>query len=104
MKTGLLIGLATLIVAIGGYFGNEWRACGALNQEYRNFAISLIADQQIAGSVRTPEHDKMLKRKTDEAVARAAQTLVNLEDRCGAAAAAKAQASAQALVLGIDQP
>lgn len=96
------LSMAGIILAgIALYFANEWRACRALAQDYRNFAIGVMADQNLRATVGTPELDRLLDRKGDLAVARAGQTLFELGDRCGQRAADNAQAEAQAMILGI---
>ena len=90
-----------LALGTGGYFANEWRVCRDLKDNYHNFAIGLMADQNLRSSVNSPELDKLLDAKTDRAVEQAALTLVELGDRCGQQAAGNAQARAQALILGI---
>ncbi|WP_296717751.1 hypothetical protein [Erythrobacter sp.] len=102
-KAGMIAaGIAgALAIGTGGYFANEWRVCSNLKQDYRAFAIGLLADQHISTAASSSELRQMMQQKADVEVDQAGRTLYELSNRCGPSAAAQAHADAQAMVLGI---
>jgi hypothetical protein len=100
MKIALAL-IGVLVLGVAGYFGNEYRACSALEDDYLNAIADMRGNIAIRSLVSDPELDKNLDQLDDLAMKRLEASLMGLHDRCGKQSADNAHRKGQDMLLGI---
>lgn len=100
MKVFLIV-LGVLVLGVAGYFGNEYRACSALENDYLNAVAEMRGNIAIRSFASDPDLLDMLEKSDDLAIQQVEKAMEGLYSRCGESAGQTAFRKGQDMLLGI---
>lgn len=101
MKKWFLIAIGVVALGAAGYFGNEYRACAALEEDYLNAIDDMRGNIAIRSFSSNPDLMATLERRDELAEQQLEVSLSGLYDRCGERAADNATRKGQDMLLAL---